>query len=125
MNRFFACRCWWLVAILLCAVALGLLLIHPSEPAYGGRKLSEWVADVPAPSYSYDDPDDSNAVHAIRQIGTNALPLRKSAAVYKTSNTSRISMLALASRSTFPSIVTRMTPGGGGGSLMTSSCGKG
>lgn len=57
-------------------VLLGIVLVCHSlaqrEPSYGGRTLAQWVEDVPPPPYDYTKA--SNAVHAIRQIGTNGLP---------------------------------------------------
>jgi len=61
-----------IAATLVCAVVGVLLVISPGEPSYDGRSLSKWVEDVRLPPY--EDPQASNAVHAIRQIGTNGLP---------------------------------------------------
>ena len=61
-----------IAATLVCGVVGVLLLVLPGEPSYGGRRLSMWVEDVTLPPY--EEPAASNAVHAIRQIGTNALP---------------------------------------------------
>lgn len=65
--------------IILAAVLLGIVLVFHSlaqrEPSYGGRTLAQWICDVPPPPYPpFEDNDASNAVHAIRQIGTNGLP---------------------------------------------------
>src|SRR5687768_16532588 len=58
-----------------CGVVLVCHSVAPREPSYGGRTLSKWVEDVPHPRYPpFEDSDASNAVHAIRQIGTNGLP---------------------------------------------------
>jgi hypothetical protein len=60
-------------------VLLGIVLVCYSvgqrDPSYGGRTLTRWTYDVPAPPYlPFESADASNAVYAIRQIGTNGLP---------------------------------------------------
>lgn len=72
MKPFSANRSCWLAAVLVCGAALAFLLIQRTEPRYQGRTLGEWVADVPLPPY--EDGKAREAVHAVRQIGTNALP---------------------------------------------------
>ncbi len=66
-------RLIWLAAL---ALAVGgtawlLLSLPESEPVYQGRRLSAWLAEA---SESTDADAQSQAVHAIRTIGTNALP---------------------------------------------------
>jgi len=65
-----------------------LFVLHPDEPAYQNRKLSSWMEDLPPPHFQapllnqgggriYDRMLRSKAgeaVAAVRQIGTNAVP---------------------------------------------------
>src|SRR4051812_42478358 len=61
-----------LVLVLTCAGGAGLLL-QSREPRYGGRNLRDWVALGNAePGGEY--PENIEVQHAIRQMGTNAVP---------------------------------------------------
>src|SRR5437762_2441235 len=57
-----------LLGVALVAVGVVVVLSRSGEPAYGGRRLSEWV-DGYATRYPNSESDE-----AIRQIGTNAIP---------------------------------------------------
>jgi hypothetical protein len=57
----------------------GWYLTLETEPRYQGKKLSEWLDVCGSPTYDsihhrYTRPVPSEAVNAVRQIGTNALP---------------------------------------------------
>jgi hypothetical protein len=65
-----------LVKVGLGAVALGVwvwLVVHPREPVYEGKRLGQWLADL-----DLRNPENATAhteaVKAVRAIGTNALP---------------------------------------------------
>jgi hypothetical protein len=59
-----------LLAAALLAGAVIVALIPAREPSYGGRKLSEWLRLY----MEGGRPAQEQARHAIRQIGTNAIP---------------------------------------------------
>src|SRR5437667_1360208 len=50
--------------------AISAVLFQRREPEYQGRKLSAWLEDLRNPSPL----TRTNATHAIRRIGTNAMP---------------------------------------------------
>ena len=67
--------------ILLVLVLVGVVVVlatREREPEYGGKRLSEWVKDLPAlwmqerPDLSHERARESE--QAVRQIGTNASP---------------------------------------------------
>jgi len=69
MNRL----TWLIVLILACLsvlITIALIWRHYAEPTYEGRTLSKWLASGASPSSL----ELSNSQHAIRQIGTNAIP---------------------------------------------------
>jgi len=62
------------LGLLLIAVAVGAIVVcfRPErEPEYEGKKLSEWVRELPS---NYFQTGESDAQRAIRHIGTNAIP---------------------------------------------------
>src|SRR5215472_10973672 len=69
MNRL----TWLIVLILACLsvlITIALIWRHYAEPTYEGRTLSKWLAS----GASQSSLELSNSQHAIRQIGTNAIP---------------------------------------------------
>jgi len=56
--------------LLIISLAVLLCLRGSQQPTYGGKKLSQWLADL---NYS-GDPADVSAQAAVKAIGTNALP---------------------------------------------------
>lgn len=70
--------------ILILGVLAGLILLEPREPRYQGRSLSNWLEDVSSTRARIfkgmvarsmkDAALESNAVHAVRQMGTEAYP---------------------------------------------------
>lgn len=72
------CRVWLLLGILLWLVCL---IFHPLEPRYQGTRLSEWAKILTFYEWECSNEDEQKlfnrhgeAVAAIRQIGTKALP---------------------------------------------------
>src|SRR5437762_13118149 len=67
----------YLLLLLLAVAVVGLILagaFRPrdgAEPEYGGRKLSQWVVELPPDA---SESGTSAAEIAVRNIGTNALP---------------------------------------------------
>jgi len=66
---------------LIAVAAVGFVLLRPrDEPKYEGRYLSEWMATYEAATYGLDSSSPTTlaeleeAKHAVRAIGTNALP---------------------------------------------------
>ena len=60
-----------LFLLLVACIAIGGLIVTTSkhrEPTYNGKTLSEWLTQSPS------DIDSTQDVHAVQQIGTNALP---------------------------------------------------
>jgi hypothetical protein len=56
------------------ALVLAVLLAHDDEPRYKGRSLSKWLQVYSDNSMTPDSPELTEAVQAIRAIGTNAFP---------------------------------------------------
>ncbi len=80
-----------LLSVLLLGTILGASLWNAGvtdEPTYGGKKLSVWLNELAALSYSQGiDPNTAQAV-AVRAIGTNAIPwllkdLKKGAGIFE------------------------------------------
>lgn len=72
-------RRWFIVASLLLAVFAGgiawMLAFSPSEPEYGGKRLSVWLDELAALDWSRpSDPRREQPMQAVRAIGTNAIP---------------------------------------------------
>jgi hypothetical protein len=67
-----------LLVLVLCVVGILSLFFMLSrqvpEPMYEGRPLSEWVVRSFTPQYHRDDSEVQRGTHAIREIGTNAIP---------------------------------------------------
>jgi hypothetical protein len=52
-----------------------MLSFSPSEPAYGGKRLSVWLDELAASDWSRpSDPRREQSMQAVRAIGTNAIP---------------------------------------------------
>jgi hypothetical protein len=57
------------------------LVFHPVEPQYQGKKLTDWAKEIDQidffrpPDFQKHEPQSEQAIAAIRQIGTNALPV--------------------------------------------------
>src|SRR5438477_5536144 len=67
-------RLYFLLFLLAVVAVVGLLVtgvFREREPEYGGKRLSEWVLQLPQ---YLAHPEPHQAEEAIRQIGTNALP---------------------------------------------------
>jgi hypothetical protein len=77
-------RLMLLLIIVLPACILALYLHHNREPRYEGRTLTQWLEDIDhtATFHSPTDKFPAARSHAIKQIGTNAIPflLKKLAA---------------------------------------------
>jgi HEAT repeat protein len=64
------------VGLLFIIAALILAVARSREPVYNGKKLSEWLQILtPDPEKASNPKDREEAEFAIRQIGTNALPV--------------------------------------------------
>jgi hypothetical protein len=69
--RWFLCVLGCLAAVL----AVAALLRHDQEPSYRGRSFSQWCKLLAESAQAEGRQTESQeAIHAIRQIGTNALP---------------------------------------------------
>lgn len=64
----------WVIVVLVSVTALIWWLLAPREPEYGGKKLSVWLTELQALSRSAQANPRTPQVHALRAIGTNAIP---------------------------------------------------
>jgi HEAT repeat protein len=68
---------WHVLIPVACGVA-GLvvyaLLFRDREPSYDGRRLSAWISDLDSAGGPTKPDQQDRAEHAVRQIGTNAVP---------------------------------------------------
>src|SRR5437868_6199923 len=80
---------WWVIFLLAAIAVIGLVasgFFRAKEPYYQGRSLSAWIRRLPAhgssnPGVSWSrltlnqlTPAELEAIQAVQQIGTNALP---------------------------------------------------
>jgi HEAT repeat protein len=63
-------RCALLILLALLAGAGLWLALRSHQPSYGGKNLNEWLARLTS-----NGEEDGEAVNAVRQIGTNAIPV--------------------------------------------------
>jgi len=63
--------------VLIVVITIAVLVFQRREPAYAGKPLSHWLAQLwgePLPLHPPQDPPAPEAEVAVRSIGTNALP---------------------------------------------------
>jgi HEAT repeats len=60
---------WLLAGSALLAATLAVLALREAEPVYQGKPMRAWIRAAYDKGYL-----DTNAIHAVRQIGTNGLP---------------------------------------------------
>src|ERR1700722_11148009 len=69
-----------ILLVVFLAGALVIYLVQPKEPSYQGRTLSEWINDYdfagtwPNRIDPVQQSNKQTAIHAIKEIGTNAVP---------------------------------------------------